>query len=190
VKKWLCLTLFLALAAVLTVPAAVDAASQVTQSASTRNFTAVSIKAQDYLSDVSGIVFPIGSPGETVSNPYNTVNSSSSPQAFGTGGAARPVVTLVNTDASHEYVIHYNITSWTNNVVASEYYVVKEKGADCAVDALNNQVVFDTNNNTSVIIAPSSGGDSSKKDLYLKVVLGNTGGLSGSSTISIISEAN
>jgi hypothetical protein len=188
-KKLLCLALLLSLTAVLAVPIVTYSASLVTQSASTMSYTAVSIKAQDYQYDVSNITFPIGSPGDMVSNPYNNVNSNASPQVFGQAGVARPVVTLVNTDVSHQYAIYYNVSSWSNAVVASEYYIIKDKGSDCSSDAvLTNAVVFGVNTSSGATIAPAADINGSKKDLYLKVILGNTGGLNGSSTISIISE--
>jgi hypothetical protein len=190
-KRIFCLTLILSVMMIIMAPVLSYAASSATQSASTRNFTAISIKAQDYQTDVSNITFPIGSPGTTVSNPYNVINTNSSPQAFGEAGSARPVLTLVNTDASHQYYIYYNISAWSNSVVASEYYLINDKGVACTNDsAITNAVVFNANTNTGSTIAPSPDTNGCKKDLYLKVLLSNTGGLSGTSTISIISEVN
>lgn len=187
-KKLLWIALALSLLAVLMMPLISYAANSATQSASIKNITAISIKAQDYQTDISNITFPSGSPGDTIANPRNNINNSTSPQAFGGSGDAKPVATLVNTDASHQYFVFYNISSWTNSVVSSEYYCINSPGASCTNDLVNSAVTFGSNTNTGVTIAPSVDTTGSKKDLYLKVILSNTGGISGISTISIISE--
>jgi len=171
-------------------PVAVYGSNSATQNASTKNISAISIKAQDYSSDVTSITFPAAAPGSTASNPYNNVNGVNNPQSFSSSpGSAIPVITLVNTDQSYEFVIYYQISSWTNNVVSSEYILINDKGAACAgASAINTAVTFNTPVNSSKIISPAVAGDLSKKDVYLKVVLENTGGLNGSSTITILSE--
>ncbi len=189
-KRLLWIALVLSLISVSMLPIVSYAANSATQNASTKNVTAISIKAQDYQTDISTITFPKGTPGSTVENPRNDINSSS-PQTFGDAGDARPVATLVNTDTTYEYYIYYNISSWTNSVVSSEYYLINEKGAACSSgELINKPVIFNTVTNSGVTIGPNTGYNGSKKDLYLKVTLGNTGGLSGNSNITILAEPN
>ncbi len=156
---------------------------EVTYSASAALSTAIDIRAQDYTSAVSSITFPEASPGSSVSQPYNNVDGSGSPQGFGDAGTAKPVVTLVNT-AGGSYIIWYNIATFTNAVVSAEHYLVNTNGAACeSATAINNAVTFDANTSTGVTIAPGV-----DKDLYLKVVLSSVGGKSGSSTLTILGE--
>jgi hypothetical protein len=150
--------------------------------------TTISIKAQDYATDVAVITFPTGASGATVSTPYNNANGSGSAQAFGDPG--RPVVTLVNT-AAISYTIYCNISTFENGVVSNEYYLINDKGAACAnADAISYGVTFDTTKTTGTTIGASSGGDVAKKDLYLRVVLSALAAKSGTSTITILGEAD
>jgi hypothetical protein len=150
--------------------------------------TTISIKAQDYATDVGTITFPTGASGATVSMPYNNVNGSGSAQAFGDPG--RPVATLVNT-ADISYIIYYNITTFENGVVSNEYYLINDKGAACAnADVISYGVTFGTTTTTETTIGASAGGDVAKKDLYLRVVLSALAAKSGISTITILGEAN
>jgi hypothetical protein len=149
--------------------------------------TAIEIRAQDYTTAVTSITFPQAEPGDTVSQPYNNVDGSGSPQAFGNPGT--PVVTLVNTDAT-AYTIWYNITTFTNGVVSNEYYLINAKGAECAnATAISNAVTFDTDTvTTTTIAATGDGGENDEKDLYLKIVLSAAYGKSGTSTLTILGE--
>ncbi len=95
-------------------------------------------------------------------------------------------MTLLN-GGSATYTIWYGITTFTNGVVASEYYLVNDKGAACAdASAVSNAVTFDTPTSTGVTIAPGAGNE---KDLYLKITLSSVAGESGSSTITILGES-
>jgi hypothetical protein len=145
---------------------------------------AVHVKAQDYVSLVSTITFPEAEPGATVFAPYNDVDGSGSPQAFGAVGT--PVVTLVNT-GDVDYLLWYHITTFTWGVVDTEYYLVNPKGAACAgAEAVNNGVVFDANTPIDITLAQGVG---SAMDLYLKVVLaGEVWGKTGTSTLTILAE--
>jgi len=145
--------------------------------------TAIEIRAQNYTTSVSSITFPEAEPGATVSNPSNSENET---QTFGGAGVAKPVVTLYNSGAS-TLTIWYNITTFTNSVVSSEYYLINAKGAACANgDAINNAVTFDADTNTGTTIAAGAGNE---KDLYLKVVLSSVAGKTGTSTLTILGEA-
>ena len=144
--------------------------------------TAIKIRAQNYTTSVSSITFPEAEPGATVSNPSNSENET---QTFGSAGMAKPVITLYNGGAS-TLTIWYNITTFTNSVVSSEYYLINAKGAACANgDAINNAVTFDADTNTATTIAAGAGNE---KDLYLKVILSSVAGKTGTSTLTILGE--
>ncbi len=145
--------------------------------------TAIEIRAQDYSTAVTAITFPEGAPGATVSTPYNNADGSGSPQAFGTPGT--PVVTLFN-GGSVTYTIWYNIATFTNGIVSSEYYLINDKGAACtSADSITDAVTFDADTNTGTTIAAGAGNE---KDLYLKITLSEVAGKSGTSTLTILGE--
>ncbi len=149
-----------------------------------RSSTAIEIRAQDYTTAVATITFPTGAPTTTVSNPSN---DQSQTQTFGGAGTAKPVVTLVNT-AGLQYIIWYNITTFTNGVVSNEYYLINTNGAACVnADAINNAVTFHASNMYSTGVTIASSG---QMDLYLKVILSAVSGKSGNSTITILGEAS
>jgi len=148
--------------------------------------TAIEIRAQNYTTSVSSITFPEGTSGATVSQPYNNINGSGSPQTFGGAGTAKPVVTLYNGNAS-TLTIWYNITTFTNSVVSSENYIVNAKGAACAdASCITGAVTFDADTTTGTTILAGAGNE---KDFYLKITLGTPAGKSGSSTLTILGEA-
>lgn len=148
--------------------------------------TAIEIRAQNYTTNVTSITFPEGAPEATVSQPYNDINGSGSPQTFGGAGSAKPVVTLYNSGAS-TLTIWYNITTFTNSVVSNEYYLINAKGAACNSAAdITNAVTFDANTSTGTTIAAGAGNE---KDLYLKVILSALAGKTGTSTLTILGEA-
>lgn len=147
--------------------------------------TAIEVRAQNYTSSVSIITFLEGAPGSTISQPYNDVDGSGNPQVFGGAGTAKPVVTLYNGGAG-SLIIWYNITTFTNSIVSSEYYLVNNKGGAVAdADAINNLATFDTNTTTGTTIAVGAGNE---KDLYLKITLSSVAAKSGSSTLTILGE--
>jgi hypothetical protein len=148
--------------------------------------TAIAIRAQNYTTNVTSITFPEAASGATVSQPYNNIDGSGSPQTFGGAGIAKPVVTLYNSSAS-TLTIWYNITTFTNGVVSSEYYLINAKGAACNSAAdITNAVTFDTNTTTGTTILAGAGNE---KDLYLKVTLSSVAGKTGTSTLTILGEA-
>lgn len=166
---------------------AVNVFSPLSSRVTAQSSTTIRICALDYTTSVTTITFPSRSPSSTVSNPYNNFNGSSNSQSFGQAGIARPVVTLVNTD-SNIHTIWYNISSFTNGVVANEYFLINDKGAACtSASKIVNAVEFGTNVSTGVSIG-AIGSDTAKKDLYLKITLANVWGRSGSSTITILGE--
>jgi len=147
--------------------------------------TAIQVNAQDYITSVSTITFPEAEPGTTVSQPYNNIDGSGSPQIFGGAGTAKPVVTLYNGGTS-TLRIWYNITTFTNSVVSSEYYLINDKGAALnSADDITNAVTFDQDTSTGTTIAPGTGNE---KDLYLKIVLSSLAGKTGTSTLTILGE--
>ena len=146
----------------------------------------IEIRAQDYLTPVTDITFPEAAPGDTVSQPYNNVNGSGSPQAFGDPGT--PVVTLFN-GGSVTYTIWYNIATFTEGIVSNEYYLINAKGAACtSADSITNAVTFDTDTTTGVTIGKSPPAKNDK-DLYLKITLSDVAGASGTSTLTILGES-
>lgn len=147
--------------------------------------TSIEVRAQNYTTAVSSITFPQSPPGSDVTQPYNDVNGSGSPQAFGSAGVAKPVVTLYNGGAV-SLTVWYNITTFTNGTVASEGYLVNGKGAACAnAAAITGSVTFDADTSTGVSIAAGAGNE---KDLYLKTTLSGLAAKSGSSTLTILGE--
>lgn len=148
--------------------------------------TAIEVRAQNYSTSVSNIIFPEGSPGSTVSQPYNNIDGSGNPQTFGGAGTAKPVITLYNGGAS-TLIIWYNIATFTNGVVSNEYYLVNNKTAACAdANCITGSVIFDTDTTTGATITAGAGNE---KDLYLKISLGAPVGKSGTSTITILGES-
>ncbi|MFA6397746.1 MAG: chitobiase/beta-hexosaminidase C-terminal domain-containing protein [Candidatus Paceibacterota bacterium] len=147
--------------------------------------TAIEIRAQNYTTSVSTITFPPGASGATVSQPYNNVNGSGSPQTFGGAGTAKPVVTLYNGGGS-TLTIWYNVTTFTNGVVSNEYYLVNNKGAACSsASCITQSATFDTDTTTGTTITAGAGNE---KDFYLKTILGTPAGKSGTSTLTILGE--
>lgn len=146
---------------------------------------AIEVRAQNYTTSVSSITFPEGDSGTTVSQPYNNVDGSGSPQTFGGAGVAKPVVTLYNGGAS-TLTIWYNITTFTNGIVSSENYLINNKAAACAdASCINGTVTFDADTSTVGTIAAGAGNE---KDFYLKIVLSTVAGKSGNSTLTILGE--
>lgn len=180
-KMTLGLVVSLILICALVAPGAVLASNQATQNASSSRATTIAIKAQDYSTDVTTITFPEGAPSATISDPSN---DQSETQVFGNATTAKPVVTLVS-DAT--YTVYYEISTFTNSVVTSEYYLLNDKGAACAdAGSVNNAVTFDSVTSTGTTI---NAGTDNAKDLYLKIVLSSSAGKSGTSTLSILGES-
>jgi len=144
--------------------------------------TAIEVKAQDYSTAVTSITFPAGAPSAEVSLP---TNSALDTQTFGGAGTAKPVVTLYNGGGS-TLTIWYNITSFTNSVVSSEYYLINTKGAACAdASCITNAVTFDADTGSAGATTIAAGAE---KDLYLKITLGSPWGKTGTSTLTILGE--
>ncbi len=185
-KKLLTLAAIISLLGIMVSPMTVMADNTADQSASTSSATSIVIRAQDYTTTVAAITFPAGAPGATISAPTNDQTQT---QTFGAAGAAKPVVTLVNT-ADVQYTIWYTISSFTNGVVDSENYLINAYGAECAnADAITGTVTFDANTTTAATIGAADGvGHGDEKDLYLKITLSSVAGKTGTSTITILGE--
>lgn len=153
---------------------------------SSHSMTSIDIRAKNYTTAVSTITFPESAPSTSVTQPYNNIDTVSSPQTFGGAGTAEPVVTLYN-DGIYTLTIWYNITTFTNGIVSNEYYLINTKGGACAdADSISNSVTFDTDTSTAVTIAPGAGNE---KDFYLKTTLSGLAAVSGTSTLTILGEA-
>jgi hypothetical protein len=149
--------------------------------------TTISICALNYSTEVNQISFPANAPNSEISNPFNNINGAGSAQTF--GASSKPVVTLVNTSAI-SYTIWYQITSFENSVVFSEFYRITDMDTDCeSSDNLTSGVLFDVYTSTGITIAATGDiGNGDKKDLYLKLTLSSYYGRSGSSIIAIYGE--
>jgi hypothetical protein len=153
--------------------------------AATTGSTSIEIRDQNYLTAIVTVTFPEASPGSSVFAP---INSQGQTQTFGGAGSAKPVVTLVNT-ADISYIIWYNISAFSNNVVSDEYYLINSNGAACTgAGAIGSGVVFGSNQSTGITIGKTTDGAAAQKDLYLKVTLGNVALKSGTSTLTILGE--
>ena len=186
-KKVLLLFGVLALVAAVVIPMAAlanSAGNEATQEASTGKATSIEIRAQDYTTAVSTITFPGGTPGSTISNPYND-RAGDVAQTLGAAGTAKPVVTLVNTDVV-AYTIWYNTTAFTSDVVSNEWWQIVPAVQGCT--EIPNLVDFGNDTNTTKTI-DEAGGANCQKDLYLKVDLSATGGQTGTSTLTILGAA-
>jgi len=162
--------------------AADNDASQV---ASTDNPTCIQIVDKETKSSlVSTITFPQGSPGTTVSDPYNNIDGIDDPQVLSDDGS-EPVVVLYNSSSS-TYNITLEITSWTNSVVASECYELANT-TQAAVDAVD-EILSSDGAAATVDTGIQLEGDA-YKSLYLEITLGATGGTSGSSTLTVLAES-
>jgi hypothetical protein len=147
----------------------------------------ISICALNYSTEVDQITFPANAPNTVISSPFNNINGAGNAQTFGV--SSRPVVTLVNT-GDISYTIWYQITSFENGVVSSEFYRITDIDIDLDTsDNLTSAVLFDEYASTGIIIAPSGDtGNGDKKNLYLKLTLSGYYGRSGSSIIAIYGE--
>ncbi len=157
--------------------------------------TAVGVPATTFLvggtetgtknTSVATITFPQGAPGATISAPYNNVDGSGEPQVL-SATVSEPVVKIKNTHGSQSYNIVLEITTWTNNIVNMEYYNLATDGAT------NIQVVTDELSNANGATRTVSTGVSitagAYKDLYLKLVLSDVAGKTGTSTLAVLGE--
>lgn len=160
-------------------PAMAD--NEATQSASVEKVGAIYIVAQNgtAAATVSTITFPSSVGGVNVSNPYNDVDTASSPQ--NATNATKPVIRLNNTGAI-TYIIHYNISTFTNDTVSNEYYNITATTENS--NNISTLVIFNAQTSTDETIDAGA-----TKNLYLKVKTNATGaGNTGTSTITILGE--
>ena len=180
-NKVLILVGVLALAITLTAQTIVFATHEATQNASTNKATTITVVGQDYTTEVTTITFTAGAPSAVISNPSNGTTS----QVFGAAGTAKPVVALLNSSGG-TLKIYYTILAFSNDVAASEKYLINAKAAACEnVAAITESVVFDTLTDSAIQI---SDGIDNAKDLYLSLTLSSLAGKTGSSAITILGE--
>ena len=179
----------LVLAMTLIMSTAVLAAdNEATQSASTSEATTFLVggtEAGTKDTAISTITFPEGSPGGTVSVPYNNVDTSGDPQVL-SATVSEPVVKISNTHGSASYDVVLEITTWTNSGVDMEYYNLAADGAnniETVTAELSNANGVARIVSTSVSIASGA-----YKDLYLKLTLGSVAGKSSTSTLTVLGE--
>jgi len=187
-KKILALTGALVLAATLIVSEAVLAAYQATQEASTAKATTFLIGGTETTTKdtaVSTITFPEAAPGTTVDTPFNDIDGSGDPQVLSTT-ASEPVVKIKNTDASANYNVVLEITTWTNSLVDKEYYNLAADGAT-DINAVTTELSA-ANGGANTVSTGVSIGAATYKDLYLKLGLTSVSGKTGTSTLSVLGE--
>ncbi len=144
--------------------------------------TAIEIRAQDGLTEISTITFPSSTISTEVTNPSN---SESETQAF--GSSSLPVATLVTSTA---YIAHITITSlvtWTDVATDENYYIDTAHARNITVSTFNtNKVAYSSwgvDADTGVTLATVNA-----NDLYLSIDLTASAGKSGTSTLTILGE--
>jgi len=181
-KSILLLTGNLILVLVLIVSVTVLAANTAEQQASTKKATTIAIKDQSGATDVSTITFPEGDPGSEVTQPYNDVNGSGSPQVF--GASSTPVVQLIT---STTYNLWWKVSEgsgWDTAVADENCYITDSTGVTKSTFDTNKSTLstWGTQTNTSQQVTTS------KKYFYLTIDLENVGGKSGTSTLEVLGE--
>lgn len=162
------------------------ASNTATQQASTSTATTITIVGKSADSAITTITFPQGTPGATISNPYNDVDTASDAQVLH-ASASEPVVRLKNT-AGVTYNVTLEITTWnaTYNIAASEgYNLVDTSTTNIASITDNNLSANGDANSVSTGVSMTTG---TYKALYLELILGTAAGRSGSSTLTILGE--
>lgn len=161
----------------------VFAANTATQSASTAAATTISVVGKSADTAVATITFPQGSPGATISVPYNDVDTVTDAQVL-SGTVSEPVVRLKNTSAGTLNVT-LEITTWENGVAASEDYELVPP-ATTTVSVVNDVLSADgsaASVDTAVGIATTAYGA-----LYLELVLSGLASVTGTSTLTVLGE--
>ncbi|KPJ55493.1 hypothetical protein AMJ49_07030 [Parcubacteria bacterium DG_74_2] len=190
-KKFISLTIILALAVTLVTQMAILAAdNDAGQSASTAKTTTFLVGGTETGTkdtNLTTITFPEGSPEGTVDAPYNNEDTDSDPQVL-SATVSEPVAKIKNTHASTSYNVVLEITTWTNSVVDMEYYNLADDAANdiqTVTDELSNASGAARTVSTGISIAASS-----YKDLYLKLTLGSVAGKTGTSTLTVLGETS
>ncbi len=160
------------------------AANSATQSASTAAATTISVVAKTADTDVTTITFPQGSPGATVSTPYNNIDDVADAQVL-SGTVSEPVVRLKNTSAG-ALTVTLAITSWTSGVVASEDY---ELIAPATTTVATLTKALSTDGSAASVDTTYSIASSAYGALYLETVLSGLASVTGTSTLSVLGES-
>lgn len=163
----------------------VMADNQATQVASTSQATTITVVGKVADTAVTNITFPQGSPGATISNPYNNVDTISDPQVVAASDS-EPVVRLKNT-AGATYLVTLEITDWSNGIAASEYYELVDTTTTDVSDV--NDVLSSDGNANSVATGISMATDTYKA-LYLELVLSSLASVTGNSTLTVLGESS
>ncbi|HCM45584.1 MAG TPA: hypothetical protein DIS54_02025 [Candidatus Veblenbacteria bacterium] len=162
------------------------AANTATQQASTAAATTISVVRKAVDAAIATIYFPEGSPGATVSAPYNDVDTSSDPQVL-SATVSEPVVRLKN-GSGGTLNVTLQITTWnaTDALVASEDYELETTGT-ATINVVNDVLSADggaASVDTTTTIAAGV-----FADLYLELVLGAAAGKTGNSTLTVLGES-
>jgi hypothetical protein len=184
VKRILTLAMSLALILVVALPLGLNAANTGTQQASTSGTSSsLNIVSKSADTAISTIVFPRGTPGATISNPYNNIDNTGDAQYLAESNS-EPVVRIKNTSES-VLKVYIEVSAWSNSIVSSENYALINDGSK-NVNSLTQSLSDDGGHhivNTETTLQSGVYGD-----LYLAVVLSNSQAISGSSTITILGE--
>ena len=142
--------------------------------------TTLEIKNQTNVTAIGSINFS-GVSGDTVSNPYNNVDGSGSPQDI---TSKTPVVTIYNPSSSTNYKIWLKVTDGTgwDNIISDEKFNVTADGV-CPGDVSSWATLtsWGSYKDSGVTVAAGT-----HKDLYLTFYLKGSG--TGSSTLSVLGE--
>jgi hypothetical protein len=153
-----------------------------TQEASTSQATTISIVRKVNDTAVSTITFPQGSPGATVSDPYNSGDGSGDSQVLDPDNS-EPVVRLKNTSGGTLQVT-LEITSWTDAVDAEYYEIIDTTTTN--VESVEQ--VLSADGTAAIVDTGATISNGAYKAIYLAIDLSADAGKSGTSTIAVLGE--
>jgi len=160
------------------------AANTSTQSASTAKATSIEVVGKVADTAVTTITFPQGAPLDTISNPYNNVDTDVDPQ-FLNSSSSEPVVRLKNTSGG-TLTITLAIDSWTNDVVASEDYELSDPSTTTTASVAS---VLSSDGNAATVATEDTVATNAYKALYLETNLSALANVTGTSTLTILGES-
>ncbi len=161
----------------------VFASNIATQEASTSAASTISVVGKSADDAITTITFPQSSPGSTVSNPYNNVDTVSDAQVL-SETVSEPVVRLKNTSGGVLNVT-LEITTWTEGVAVAEDYELVDI-ANTSISTVTSVLSADGNaNSVDTGIGMNA---AAYKALYLELVLSGVAGKTGNSTLTVLGE--
>ncbi|KAF5433618.1 CASH domain-dontaining protein, partial [Candidatus Methanophagaceae archaeon] len=143
--------------------------------------TTLEIKNQTNATVISSINFS-GATGATVTDPYNNVDGSGSPQNISSNS---PVVTIYNPSSSADYKIWLKVedtSGWSTIISDEKFNVTADDTSPGAVSSWTTLTSWGDYRDTGETVAVGT-----HKDLYLAYELKGSG--TGTSTVSVLGEA-